>query len=220
MQKEGGTKMTKQGNDLPKRQPILCIDFDGVLHSYSSGWKGARNIPDLPMPGAIEWLNSLIPVGDDVSGFDVATCHAFQVAIFSSRSRYLGGRRAIKKWLIKNGISSYQLEHIKFPLMKPPAFLLIDDRAFQFQGQFPSEKQMKEFKPYRNDNGKIKYGNSITFGESSVPETETVSLRTELIRFLIWHDNKFGSYGGDKIIAELIDEYLNHKKQNHENKMG
>jgi hypothetical protein len=26
-------------------KPILCLDFDGVLHSYSSGWKGADVIP-------------------------------------------------------------------------------------------------------------------------------------------------------------------------------
>jgi hypothetical protein len=141
--------MKNQSNDLPKHQPILCVDFDGVIHSYTSGWKGARNIPDPPIPGAIEWLKSLIPVGDDISGFDVVTSHVFQIAIFSSRSRYLGGRRAIKKYLIKWGISSYQIENIKFPLMKPPAFLILDDRAIQFTGTFPSESEMKSFKPYR-----------------------------------------------------------------------
>ena len=46
--------------------PILCIDFDGVLHSYSSGWKGARNIPDPPVTGAIEWLDSLVEDGEAV----------------------------------------------------------------------------------------------------------------------------------------------------------
>jgi|WetSurSiteA1Bulk_404760.scaffolds.fasta_scaffold105168_1 hypothetical protein len=45
-------------------------------------------------------------------------------------------------------------------------------------------------------------------------------LRKELIRFLKWHDNKFGSNGGDKIIAELIDEYIQYKKQDHESKVG
>jgi hypothetical protein len=30
-------------------KPILCLDFDGVIHSYSSGWKGADVIPDPPV---------------------------------------------------------------------------------------------------------------------------------------------------------------------------
>lgn len=65
----------------------LCIDFDGVLHSYTSGWKGARNIPDPPVPGAMEWLIELI-VADDI-----------EVCIYSSRSKQWGGRRAMKRWL-------------------------------------------------------------------------------------------------------------------------
>ena len=142
---------TKKVKELPKRQKILCVDFDGVLHSYISGWKGARNITDGPMPGAIDWLKSLIPVGEDIDHFDTVYDHGFQVCIFSSRSRYLGGRRAMKKWLMKHGLSKYQVETIKFPLMKPPAFLLIDDRAIRFKGDFPSEEEMLKFKPYRYD---------------------------------------------------------------------
>lgn len=34
-------------NDLTKGKPVLSIDFDGVLHSYRSGWQGARTIADL-----------------------------------------------------------------------------------------------------------------------------------------------------------------------------
>ena len=36
--------------------PILALDFDGVLHSYTSGWQGADVISDPPVPGAIEFL--------------------------------------------------------------------------------------------------------------------------------------------------------------------
>lgn len=39
-------------------------------------------------------------------------------------------------------------ERIKFPLMKPPAFLQIDDRAITFTGVFPTVEEMKEFKPW------------------------------------------------------------------------
>jgi hypothetical protein len=194
--------MKNESKDLPKGKPILSIDFDGVLHSYTSGWKGARNIPDPPIPGAIDWLKSLIPVGDDVCGMDTISSHAFQVAIFSSRGRYLGGRKAMKKWLMKYGITSYQLENIKFPILKPPSFILIDDRALQFRGYYPPEDDLKEFKPWR-----YKKGEPLDIAPNScIPES--VLLRNNLIRFLKWHDAKFGSEGGDSIIAELIDEFL------------
>jgi hypothetical protein len=52
--------------DLKEGAPVLAIDFDGVLHSYKSGWKGAKNIPGPPVDGAIEWLSDLVSHGDSV----------------------------------------------------------------------------------------------------------------------------------------------------------
>lgn len=127
-------------------KPILCIDFDGVLHSYSSGWKGARTVPDPPVNGAIKWLESLLGCPDY---YGIADRYKdFKVCIYSSRSRYWGGKNAMKKWLVKWGFDPNYLELISFPLMKPAAFLQIDDRAITFSGIFPTVEEMKAFKPW------------------------------------------------------------------------
>lgn len=125
-------------------KPILCVDFDGVLHSYTSGWKGADVVSDPPVPGAIRWLAE-------------ATKH-FKVAIYSSRSKEPGGIAAMCQWL---GQYSVDPEHgmpddfdhgtwgeIDFPTQKPAAFLTIDDRAVCFTGQWPAFADLLSFKPW------------------------------------------------------------------------
>lgn len=116
--------------------PIICIDFDGVLHSYSSGWQGADVANDPPVPGAIEWLTDLI-VKNEVDP-----------QIYSSRSRQEGGILCMKEWLIKHGMSPSMADMIAFPTQKPAAFLTIDDRAICFDGTFPTAEMMKAFKPW------------------------------------------------------------------------
>jgi len=132
--------------------PILCLDFDGVLHSYTSGWKGARVIPDGPMPGAIDWLRSLLTDAECVCAM-APRYDRFDVQIYSSRSRYWGGRRAMRNWLayqfVQAGYYRQLVELLKFPKAKPPAFLTIDDRAMCFTGEFPTVDEMQAFKPFR-----------------------------------------------------------------------
>jgi hypothetical protein len=128
---------------------IICCDFDGVIHSYESGWKGAKNIPDPPVDGAIKWIEEFI--------MDHCTCPEsicaissvaeFELYIYSSRSRHLGGRRAMKRWLVKHGLDPRFLEVIKFPKQKPAAYLTIDDRVILFEGKFPTIKDIKNFEP-------------------------------------------------------------------------
>jgi hypothetical protein len=64
-------------------KPILCMDFDGAR--YTSGWKGADQIPDPPVPGAIAFLSK--------------AKDAFDVQIFSSRSNQLGGIDAMRRYM-------------------------------------------------------------------------------------------------------------------------
>jgi hypothetical protein len=129
--------------------PIICVDFDGVIHSYKSGWKGVSVIPDDPVPGAIEWLAAHLPVPDAICAM-APEYKGPVVQIYSSRSKSWFGRRAMKKWLIKHGLHpAYIYDGIlKFPSKKPAAFLTIDDRAICFDGTFPDAKQMMSFKPW------------------------------------------------------------------------
>ena len=114
----------------------ICIDFDGVLHSYTSPWAGADRVLDPPVDGAIEWLRELI------------AAEKFRPMIYSSRSDQEGGVKAMKLWLMDNGLTLEELEQLEFPTTKPSPFLTIDDRAVCFEGEFPSLQAMSDFKPW------------------------------------------------------------------------
>jgi hypothetical protein len=125
-------------------KPILCLDFDGVIHSYTSGWKGADVVSDPPVPGALKFIAEAMK--------------DFTVAIYSSRSGQPGGIAAMIEWL---GYWSVDKEHgmpgdfdhgawsaIKWPTEKPPAMVTIDDRAITFTGEWPSIDTLKAFQPW------------------------------------------------------------------------
>ena len=128
----------------------VCLDFDGVLNQYDSGWQGADVITDEPVEGALEalygWLND-----------------GLSLAIYSARSGQIGGIPAMRKWLSKHD-GEYRHEHwtqedvakvpmlverIELPVFKPAAQLYIDDRGYRFKGVFPNTKELKElFTPW------------------------------------------------------------------------
>lgn len=124
-------------------KPILVLDFDGVIHSYRSGWQGMETITDPPVPGAIEFLKR-------------AVFH-FRVNILSSRSSCERGLAAMQEWLIVHladteedlqWAGEFVHNELYWPRQKPAAFLTIDDRAVQFKGKFPSPIDLLNFKPW------------------------------------------------------------------------
>lgn len=125
-------------------KPILSLDFDGVVHSYVSGWKGIDIIPDPPVDGAIEFLYSAI--------------EHFNVCIYSTRSEKPEGIQAMREWLSKWESDYWKDEGyqpgtalvlcIDFPDKKPMAFVGIDDRVITFTGKFPDMDTLKNFKPW------------------------------------------------------------------------
>lgn len=109
----------------------ICIDFDGVIHSYTSGWQGIDIIPDQPVPGALNAINSYL--------------ETYNVAIFSARSRDENGITAMISWMRLWG---FPVDKLMFPTEKPPAIIYIDDRGFAFDGNFPDTDFIDNFKPW------------------------------------------------------------------------
>ena len=132
----------------------ICVDFDGVIHRYDSGWQGADVICDPPVDGAFKALHNLC---DDPE---------IEVAIHSSRSAGKGGIEAMKKWLdyhenlwrispapehenIINPYAPYLSERCTFPTDKPPAMVYIDDRGINFDGDWSKiTPDLKDYTPW------------------------------------------------------------------------
>lgn len=143
-----GTSTLKVPWKYPKElmKPILCLDFDGVIHSYSSKWNGPTEIPDPVVEGFFQWAAK-------------AQEH-FLLVIYSSRSKEVNGVDAMRHWLVKEfetncarqrlrayadaeGPNHLKLKaeghapiHFQFAHEKPAAFLTIDDRVVRFDGQW------------------------------------------------------------------------------------
>ena len=93
----------------------VVFDFDGVIHSYISGWKGITTIPDPPVPGIAEAIQDIRK--------------HYVVAVVSTRCSTPEGIEAVNNWLEKYGI-----EVDAVLKEKPPAIVYIDDRAICFDG--------------------------------------------------------------------------------------
>ena len=95
----------------------VVFDFDGVIHSYTSGWKGASVIPDPPVPRIKEAISDIRLAG-------------YEVVVVSTRCATIEGCGAVRAWLCDNGI---EVDAVK--MEKPPAVVYIDDRAIRFDGK-------------------------------------------------------------------------------------
>lgn len=110
-----------RGQDEPRdtlKDKTVCLDFDGVLHSYTDGWQGEDVIGD-PEPGAIEFVQKLLDEGANV-------------VIQSRRAKTEKGRKAIRNWL-----DNHDFPHIDEILhTKPTANFYVDDRAVPYVDSF------------------------------------------------------------------------------------
>ncbi len=117
-----------------KDMKIICFDFDGVIHSYLSGWQGIDVILDPVVIGIKELIDELRADG-------------YNVQVFSARCREKAGIDAIKKYLNDHNIIVDQVA-----TNKPPAIVSIDDRVICFNGEVEGIKeQIINFKPWTEE---------------------------------------------------------------------
>lgn len=95
----------------------ICFDFDGVVHSYTSGWKGVDVIPDPPVDDIKELFKTLHDGG-------------WEIVIFTTRAETIDGINAIWRWL-----TEYNFKYVsQVTNKKLPALIYVDDRAINFNG--------------------------------------------------------------------------------------
>lgn len=131
---------------MSEHKPTICIDFDGVIHSYERGWQDG-SIYGTVVPGFFEWVERARSL--------------FKLVIYSSRSKTDEGVTAMGLWLheqrnkwIASGGQRDPVEPLIFEFAheKPAAFLTIDDRAVRFEGRWDGidlePKVLRLFKPW------------------------------------------------------------------------
>ena len=104
----------------------ILIDLDGVLNNYNGFQE--NNIPQIK-EGVEEFLQKL------------CISNEYEIVLFTTRNLLL-----VSKWLIENNIDKYFKDITN---VKIPAYIYIDDRAIQFNGDFEKlHDEIKNFKVY------------------------------------------------------------------------
>ena len=141
-------------------KPILCLDFDGVIHDYKRGWQEGVICGNLT-PGFLDWA--------------LEAHKLFKLVVYSSRSRQAEGVVKMSDWITqqakaegwqmtdrpfdgRDGEQLLRLLHARradvicfyFAHEKPPAFLTIDDRCIPFLGTWSElvPQALRAFRPW------------------------------------------------------------------------
>lgn len=108
-----------------KHAQIISIDFDGVIHSYTSAFTTPTEIHDGPVDGAIDFIRD-------------ALLRGFGVHIHTARANNPEAECAIVAWLLKHGLEHYHVDALSISARKKGAVIYIDDRGWRFEGRFPT----------------------------------------------------------------------------------
>lgn len=121
-------------------KPILALDFDGTLNSFTSGYTSPTEVPDAPVVGAREFCGKALEY--------------FEVVVTGPRTNHAAGVDAIRHWLQKHNFPEEIFITEEGDI--PPSFLTLSARAQTFTGKFPDEpKKLLAFRPWFKKGGQI-----------------------------------------------------------------
>jgi hypothetical protein len=119
---------------------VVAVDFDGVINSYLSGWKGPTET-DAPVLSAAESLKTLYNRG-------------YKVIIFSTRANTQEGIDTIREYLRRHTENNELADTIEITDKKPIADMYIDDRAIPFNGDWEETlEKIETFEPWMAKGG-------------------------------------------------------------------
>ena len=115
----------------------IVFDFDGVIHSYISGWNETPQDP---------------PVKHIKEEIDLIRKEGYEVVVVSTRCATKEGMDKVIEYL-----HIYDIRVVRVLATKPPALVYIDDRGVNFDGNAKSLLyKIKNFIPWTNNENLVK----------------------------------------------------------------
>ena len=112
--------MTRKYRQITKN-PIVAVDFDGVIHPYPNGYRGKGKFKP--------------PINKAIIGMKTLRAMGYHIHIWTCRK---------EKDLVKKYLDKYKIPYDKFIENKSEASLHIDDRNIRFNGSWPDLVQEVE----------------------------------------------------------------------------
>lgn len=107
----------------------IAVDFDGVIHRYSGGWKDG-SIYDPPMPGALDGIFRLMRAGYAV--FCHSTRDAEQIVKWFRNEVFTAEQLFAVQVIPEDVVFWNERYTLGVTNRKLPAIAYIDDRAYTF----------------------------------------------------------------------------------------
>ena len=116
----------------------VSIDFDGVIHAYTTPWTVATEIHDDPVDGAFAFIRECIDNG-------------YGVHIHTARANDATVERAMVEWFHRHGLEFYYIDRLNISPLKKGAVIYIDDRGWRFEGVFPTLHLIEQLKQWNKE---------------------------------------------------------------------